>query len=369
MRFWTWAALAGSLPAFADVSLAPDRVAHFLVHTVTKAGELRTGILAVDLSARRLIWSRETRDTFEVRVPRLGGLLFFPHSRDGRLECLESYSGRVVWEAAPGPFRVVLPLSTDQLVTGGRSTEVTCWRIPSPAGGSLERLWSVGLEADEARDLVAAPGGRILIPTYRSLYCVRASDGTVLWRHNPPVAACTYAVAAGRDRVVSWDWWGARLETLSLETGQVAWRETMAAPWVFGVLGGLILARSGPTGRVQGLRAETGIEQWGLEDLAPQAVLPGSSDDLAYMPFAGPAAHPDGVWILTRDRREAVCLEPSTGAIRARRTFDQPLVGVASAGRYICFAEPARLLFFGQGGVWQLDLPRHIHHLRQLARP
>lgn len=369
MRFSTWAFLMASLSAFADVSLAPDRMAHFLVHTVAESGELRTGILAVDLSARHLAWSRETRDTFEVRIPRLGNLLFLPHSREGRLECLQTSSGRVVWEEAPGPFRLVLPLSPDCFAIAGRSTEVTCWRRSSQGSG-LQKVWSANLEGEEARDLVAAPGGRILVPTYRALFCLLASDGAILWRHTPPGAACTYAITAGGNRIVSWDWWGARLEAISIETGGVVWQETTAAPWVFGIYGGRVLARSGPNGRVRGLDPATGAELWSVENLGPQVVLPGFSDDLAYMPFAGPASHADSsIWFLTSDRMAALRLDPSSGVVRARRAFEHPLVGSAPAGRYVCFAESTRLLFVAPNGSWELDVPYRIYHLRQLARP
>jgi hypothetical protein len=357
--------LLAALPATADVSITPDRVATFLVHTLTGAGELRTGVLGVDLAARRIAWRRETRDTFEVRVPRLGSRLYLPHGRDGRLECLHAPSGRVIWEAVLSPFRVVAPLAPDRVAVAGRSTEVTCFRRGSD--GALEKVWSVGLEGEEARDLVVT-ADRILVPTYRALYCLRASDGAVLWRHAPPVAACTYAIVSG-DRVVSWDWWGARLEALSLESGEVAWRETAAAPWVFGLHGGRILVRSGPTGRVRGLDPATGAEAWGAEELGPQVVLGGSTDDLAYMPFAGPAAHRGQVWLLSRDRLQAQRLDPATGGVRARRTFDQPLVGAAPAGPFTCFAEPSRLHFVSDTASWSLDLPQPILHLRQLARP
>lgn len=357
------------VPAFApaDVSRTADRTALFLVHTSAR-GELRTRVIAVDLSLRRVIWERETRDTFEVRVPRLGGLLFFPHGREGRLECLNAATGRVAWELRLDPFRMATPIDARTVLIGGRNDRVTCVRRTATG---FETVWSVRIPDQEARELLVA-GNRIVIPTYREVWCIRLSDGGRVWRHVPAGgASCTYAMLLSGGRVISWDWWGARVEALSLETGEVLWAQAAAAPWVFGEARGRLLLRSGEGGRLRAVEPANGREVWGSTGLAPQVGLGGTSDDLAYMPFVGPILLEGDAWFVSADRSQALQTDTGSGVVRARRVFAQPLVGAAPAGRFHCFAEAGLLHFVppeGRGG-WTLELSEPILHLRHLLRP
>lgn len=343
----------------ADVSHHVDRTALFVVH-VAPGGALLTRLVCVDLDRRRVLWSRNTEDTFEVAIHRLGGVILFPRGELGRVEALSAATGRVLWTAEIPPFRSLLPLDDATWLAAGRGTRLACYRRQS---WGIEQVWSLDLPR-EGRMLLPS-GGRVVVPTYDEVYCFNPLTGEVLWRHSPENVACFYA-AVDRGRVIAWDWWGGRLDVLSVETGALLWNRPTASPWVFEASGGLVLGTEGRSGAAMALSIESGAELWRLPALAPQVELP-RTGDLGYSPFVGPAVLGREAWFVSSaDERTVLRLEARAGAQQSSRALPEPLVGTAAAPPWICAASASRLHFFQprSAAEWTLDLEEPILHLR-----
>lgn len=349
-----------AVPVYADVGADRDLPTLLLTH-VEHQGRLKTRIYALETSTKRVVWSFDTDDTFEVRPVRAGKYLVVPSGRNGRLHGIDPFTGRERWTIAVEPFRCMLPVDERTFVIGCRNTRVSCY---AREGTIAVKKWDRDLPV-QAREIWAV-GERLYIPTYRNVLCLSARTGSVVWDFVPPEGECLYARPLGKDLIV-WDWWRNELYCLALESGKVLWqRAGHASPCFLAASGPRLLITYAGGKILQAIGARSGQEEWIVSGLGLQRELP-PVEDLAYHPFVRPVAHGDFVFVVTEDHRVARC-SMDRGAILDRWDLGNSIVGLAPARRGLLVALPDRWILCRPTGekIAEIKAPASVRFLRAI---
>jgi outer membrane protein assembly factor BamB len=350
--------LTGFLPVLADVNSDRGRPVLLLGH-VEEQGRLLTRIYALDTAARKVAWTFDTLDTFEVRPLRTRRHVIVPSGRIGILHGVHPQTGRELWKMSVEPFRCMTALDDATFVVGTRTTRVSCYERK---GTSAIKRWDVDLPV-QARE-VWGVGDRLYVPTYRHVVCLSAQTGRRIWEFTPADAECLYARPIGTELVV-WDWWRSDVYALDLETGKVRWhKSTTDAPSLLAWSGATLVFTYGGGKSVQAIHRPSGRDEWSLGGLSLQRDLP-PVDDLAYHPFLRPVVGPEGVWLVTEDKKLARC-STERGTIQERWSLEDDVIGLAALPQSILVALPGRwkVFDFRGGKKYEIRAPGPLRYLR-----
>lgn len=352
--------LVGTLALMADVGSDRERLTYLLGH-VEEKGRLLTRIYALQSHPKKICWTFDTSDTFEVRPARVGRTLVVPSGKRGVIHGVSASTGKELWQISVEPFRCMLALDERTFVICGRNTRVACYERD---GSSTTQRWEKDLPV-QARE-VWKVGDRLCIPTYRNILCVEARTGRVVWDFVPSQGECLYVRPSGRE-IYAWDWWRQELYALEAETGKLLWEKSgPASPCVLALQGSTLLITHSGGRHLQAFDGRSGKEEWTLPNLDLQRTLP-PVDDLVYYPFITPVISSGDAYVVTDEQKIARCSLKS-GTLQDQWSAGGTVIGLAALPDAILVAVSDRWVFYQKNGdkIGELPIPSGLRYLRSV---